>query len=155
MNFFLTTVLAGAVLTQLQQLLNTSSPLFIVNILAVNIPIVSTQLLNYVLLQTFIVLPLSVLNPVALLVGRIKQHWLSPVTERDISSSRDTVALSYGTQAPQDLLIFIIGCSYACVSPFVVPFVLAFAVMAYTCNKYLLLYCVEVPRFDTGGMVSD
>lgn len=134
-NFFLTTVLAGTILTQLDALLTTTTIATIVTLLAVNIPTVATQLLNYVILRTFIVAPLSALNVLDLSWGTIKQQLLQPVTAMDIATASKSVSLSYGENQPQDLLIFIIGCSYAVVSPVVVPFVFAFSAVAYCVNK--------------------
>ena len=148
-NFFIITVLAGAVLNEITSLIN--NPTSIVSLFGQSIPTVATQFLNYVIIQTFVSWPMSLLSGVRLIIGTLQYKLLS-VTEYERDSAHSGITLSYGEQWPQDLLIYIIGVSYAIISPVILPFVFMYHVFGCICVKYQSLYMYDTPEFETGGM---
>ncbi|KAJ3099216.1 hypothetical protein HK100_004935, partial [Physocladia obscura] len=115
----------------------------------------SSQIIAYVLIQTFAISPAQLLN-----VGPLVFTWIIRNSPWSRNSPRDTsdayfpsllTSLNYGVSYTIPAVIWVIGLTYSCIAPLILPFCACYFLIAYFVNKYILLY-IHVPKYETGGM---
>lgn len=146
-NFYLITIFAGLLLNVIKQVI--SNPSIIPTLFGESMPLVATEFLNYILINTFISLPLALLLIVPLLMGLYSRH--AAVTKRDLIKAKQPQLISYGTYMPMHLLIFIICMGYSVIQPLITLFGLLYFSMGYFIVRYNLLY-TSAAKYDAGGL---
>ncbi|KAJ3388155.1 hypothetical protein HDU84_000235 [Entophlyctis sp. JEL0112] len=143
-------------LTIWRQLLDPSTsdktPLDIVGDL---MPKSSSQIIAYVLIHAFALAPAQLLH-----VGPLCYTWMVRTSPWSHHSPRDTsdayfpsllTSLNYGMSFTVPAVIWVVGLTYSCIAPLILPFCTCYFGIAYFVNKYILLY-IHVPKYETGGM---
>ena len=107
------------------------------------------------MLQALVVLPAQLLLAGPLILTWLYRHapWSYAFTPRSVSTAyhpTNLTTLSYGITYAISLLIFVIGLTYSCIAPLILPFCALYFGIATGIFKYLLLY-VHAARFETGG----
>lgn len=115
------------------------------------IPLSSTTLTNYVVLQALVILPLELLIPFFASVATVFKRDMTP---RQIAASHSAGTLKYGVIYPIPILIFVIGLLYAPIAPLILPFVCLFFALAYYIYKYLLIEVYD-RTYGSGTVVVD
>jgi len=126
-----------------------NNPASIVMLLSESLPSQASTFLSYVMLRTFFSIPIDLLRVLPLILGSVNLKY-SAVTEfeRNQVTSPDTI--NYGTEYAMHLLIWIIGLTYAPISPYLVPFIAIFFIFGTLVARYQLLY-LFAPRYESGG----
>ncbi|KAJ3029101.1 UNVERIFIED_CONTAM: hypothetical protein HDU68_000140 [Siphonaria sp. JEL0065] len=120
-----------------------------------SMPKSSSQIIAYVLIQCFAINPAQLLQ-----IGPLIYTWLVRNSPWSRNSPRDTSdayfpsllsSLNYGVSYTIPAVIWVVGLTYSCIAPLILPFCACFFFIAYFVNKYILLY-VHVPKYETSGM---
>ncbi|KAI8608288.1 hypothetical protein BC830DRAFT_1174544 [Chytriomyces sp. MP71] len=118
-------------------------------------PKASSPIMCYVIIQAFAIAPAQLLH-----VGPLILTWLQRNSPWSRNSPRDTsdayfpsllTSLNYGISYTIPAVIWVIGLTYSCIAPLILPFCSCFFLLSYFIHKYILLY-IHVPKYETGGM---
>ncbi|KAJ3409142.1 hypothetical protein HDU80_002772 [Chytriomyces hyalinus] len=129
-----------------------SSPLDVVGDF---MPKASSPIICYVIIQTFAIAPAQLLH-----VGPLILTWIYRNSPWSRNSPRDTsdayfpsllTSLNYGISYTIPAVIWVVGLTYSCIAPLILPFCSCFFFLSYFMHKYILLY-IHVPKYETGGM---
>ena len=99
--------------------------------------------------RNFITWGLSALAYDDLLLGLILSSHLFAAAERQRENARIGLQNLYGTIFPIHLTVWIIGITYSCISPILMPFVAMYFSFGFIVTKYQSLY-MNVPKYETG-----
>ncbi|KAI9331339.1 hypothetical protein BDR26DRAFT_870344 [Obelidium mucronatum] len=131
---------------------NNRTPL---DVIGDSMPKSSSQIIAYVLIQSLAINPAQLLQ-----IGPLIFTWLVRNSPWSRNSPRDTSdayfpsllsSLNYGVSYAIPAVIWVVGLTYSCIAPLILPFCACFFFIAYFVNKYILLY-VHVPKYETSGM---
>lgn len=145
-NFFLATIIAGSLLSQLDAFID--EPASIVSLLAESVPSFSTFFINFIMLATFAQWPLQLVRAPALVIGSILQKF--SVTEYEKEQASLPPQFAYGSSYPMYLLIFLIGLAYCVIAPLISPFAFMYFFFGYMVIKAQFLYVFD-PKTENGG----
>eukprot|EP00002_Diphylleia_rotans_P001178 TRINITY_DN10651_c0_g1_i1.p1 TRINITY_DN10651_c0_g1~~TRINITY_DN10651_c0_g1_i1.p1 ORF type:complete len:737 (-),score=121.95 TRINITY_DN10651_c0_g1_i1:103-2313(-) len=146
-NVFFVTLIAGSVFDSLSDIID--EPSDILDLLGSSIPQVSSFFMVYILLQTLVSLPMSMLR-IGPLLTFYYTHSISNMTEMQKENSVRPQLISFGSVYPQLLLVLLISITYSTIAPVIIPVAFSFFAMNYFVYAYQLIFCV-VSRCDTGG----
>eukprot|EP00121_Abeoforma_whisleri_P011295 Awhi_evm1s10417 len=150
-NVFLVSTFAGTILTSIQQI--TSGELGfddVLTILGESLPKVATFFINYVMLLAFGGFFLQLSGIVPIIVQWIKLKFLAK-TPRERRDAKLPKPAKYEKLYPEMLLVFVLVCTYCCISPIIIIFALSYFCIGAMVMKYQLLY-VNVSLFESGGL---
>lgn len=145
-NCFLVLTISGSILKSLKQML--ASPVNVAVFLGRSLPDVSMFFMSFIIFQTLTTFPMRLLSVPYLIQGTFVKLWErkpSRALLRSLASECD-----YGSEYPTLLLVFVIGFTYACISPIVAPACLLFFFVAGIFKRYQFVY-MFAPVFQTGG----
>ncbi|KAI9146505.1 hypothetical protein BKA69DRAFT_1045074 [Paraphysoderma sedebokerense] len=148
-NVLLVFTVAGTIFQSVSAIIK--SPTEIVDILASSLPQVGPFFVNYMILHSLGVLPLSFLRLGEIIVINFKRRILcrTPRYYADIMTPPD---LQFSRIAPIVVLLFVIGLTYSNITPLILPFTLLYFIMSYFYHKYCFLY-VFVQKYETTGWI--
>eukprot|EP00054_Salpingoeca_dolichothecata_P014176 m.79523 g.79523 ORF g.79523 m.79523 type:complete len:798 (+) comp20860_c0_seq3:205-2598(+) len=143
-NVFFVSIIAGSLFEDTSAI--TDDP---VGLLGNSIPKTGIFFTNYVMIQSMIGFPIQMLQLGTLIVSWIKHKFLCK-TKREFDLALAPKPFQYFKLAPRHLLVFLIGLTYAVISPIILPFLVIFFGSGYITYRYSLLY-VHMPLFESGG----
>eukprot|EP00698_Gefionella_okellyi_P019298 TRINITY_DN589_c0_g2_i1.p1 TRINITY_DN589_c0_g2~~TRINITY_DN589_c0_g2_i1.p1 ORF type:complete len:737 (-),score=128.55 TRINITY_DN589_c0_g2_i1:557-2767(-) len=144
-NVFFTAIVASSILNALQAIFE--DPQNLISLLGVSVPNTGIFFTTYVMLQACLS-PLDLLQVGKLLTGCIGRRRAKTDWERSHASAPEPY--NYGLWLPYQLLVFVIGITYAVIAPIVLPFVVLFYAAYIVVLRQRSLY-VFTQRFETGG----
>lgn len=147
-NVFFVSLIAGTVFTAINDL--ASSPESVLTLLGEAVPRTGVFFTNYVMLRAFSLYPGNLARVFDLLLYKIRMKWFSR-TPAARAAAAEADAFEYHSSLPTDLLIILIGLTYATVAPLMLPFTVAYFGNAFIVNRYNMLY-VHSRKFETGGL---
>lgn len=99
--------------------------------------------MNLIMLAALSIQPIELLRIVPLILTKLKRRFLAASVWDHLQAMTDGVRLHEMYAFP--LLVFLIMCTYATLSPFVLVFSATYFAMAYVVNLNQLLYVYNVP----------
>lgn len=75
----------------------------------------------------------------------------TPRQYSDAYSPTTLTSINYGISYSVPMLLFVVGLTYAPISPLIIPFCALFFHLAHFIYKYLLLF-VHIPQYESGGI---
>lgn len=145
-NCFLVLTISGSIVGSVKALL--SSPMSAVTILGQALPGVSMFFMSFVLFQALTYFPMQLLAVGPLFQGLFMRWWNSNKDDAFLRSL--AVECDYGSEYPTLLLVFVVGFTYACISPIVAPACLLYFLLGGVVKRYQTVY-MFVNKFETGG----
>uniref|UniRef100_A0ACD5TGS2 Uncharacterized protein n=1 Tax=Avena sativa TaxID=4498 RepID=A0ACD5TGS2_AVESA len=136
-NVFLTSIIAGSALEQLQSYLHQSAN-EIPRTIGVAIPMKATFFITYVMVDGWAGVAGEILRLKPLVIFHLKNFFLVK-TEKDREEAMDPGSIGFDSNEPQIQLYFLLGLVYAVVTPFLLPFILIFFVLAYVVYRHQII----------------
>lgn len=146
-NIFFVSIIGGSAFNSLKQVVD--DPRTLVPVLGVALPKTGTFFTSYVMLQSLTIFPLLLLQVWPVIWTKFKKTFLC-ITPREFEEADQPSSYNYAEYIPGNLLIILVGITYATVSPVILPFVTFYFAMGLATHRYMLYY-VYVPKFETGG----
>jgi len=148
-DYFLVYTFAGSVAAKMSLLKHyAETPADIINLFATTLPAQSTFFMNLIMLAALSIQPLLLLRVVALVVTKLKRHFLASSIYDHLQAMTEDVGFHQLYAFP--MLVFLAMCAYATLAPFLLVFVIAYYGIGYVVNLNQLVYIYNVP-FHTGG----
>ncbi|KAG9047641.1 hypothetical protein FS837_001834 [Tulasnella sp. UAMH 9824] len=105
--------------------------------------------LNYVVLQSFGIMPLQLLN-VGVVLPKLFYRMFLVRTPRDFAELNAPPMVNYGAVYPQAILVFVITILYSVIQPLILVFGAIYFGVAYVVYKYKLLFVFYKPYESRG-----
>ena len=151
-NSFLTMLVAGSLLSLVSEFKHyISNPGDLVQMLATSIPPQANFFINYVMISSFTVHTMSLWRPVDVVIYWIKRKYFAK-TSRERKELNKPLEYPFNVYYAQTLLIFLIVISYSTISPLILPFGLAYFMLAYLSTRYNLIYVYQ-QTYEGGGLL--
>eukprot|EP00048_Salpingoeca_helianthica_P000283 m.40568 g.40568 ORF g.40568 m.40568 type:complete len:766 (-) comp10358_c0_seq2:92-2389(-) len=147
-NVFFVSLIAGTVFSALGDLVE--SPESILTLLGEAIPRTGVFFTNYVMLRAFSLHPGNLARLFDVALFKIRTKWFAR-TPAERAEAWSPGPFEYESHVPTDMLMVLIGLTYATVAPAMLPFSLAYFATAFTVNRYNMLY-VHKRKFETGAV---
>jgi hypothetical protein len=144
-NVFLTSIIAGSALEQLQSYLHQSANQ-IPRTIGVAIPMKATFFITYVMVDGWAGVAGEILRLKPLVIFHLKNFFLVK-TEKDREEAMDPGSIGFDSNEPQIQLYFLLGLVYAVVTPFLLPFILIFFVLAYLVYRHQVRFTGTIILF--------
>jgi len=149
-NVFFVTLIATSVFGVIGQFADlVKSPGDVFNLLATSLPRQSNFFINYVMVASWISYGLFMWRPVDILLGMLKKKFLAK-SKRDFRVIDAPLNFYHPNQIARELIVFVIITVYSTISPLILPFGLAYFLLAFITTKYNLMYVYEA-RWESGG----
>eukprot|EP01038_Epipyxis_sp_PR26KG_P009590 gene9590-12916_t len=155
-NVFLVTTIAGSVIDCLKEILDEPSSAF--SLLGTSLPKMGGFFTNYILVKAFTGLGIELIRLPALTIALLKRVFTPNITPRDrrkaffesIRNFHIPGWFPYSKIYAQDMLLFIVCATYACIAPLILVAGLFYFSVAELVYKHQMLFVYE-PIFETGG----
>lgn len=147
-NVFLASIVAGSLISVLDEIIR--SPGKTIDLLSESLPEYSTFFMSYLMLNTLSGFPMELLSLGKVIGGTLKLRVLA-TTPSEIAAVKSPEPLELGWHLSYDILVPILGFTYAAISPLILIFVVLYFSVAWTCTAFQLIYVREV-HFDGGGL---
>ncbi|KAE8670561.1 Protein OSCA1 [Hibiscus syriacus] len=136
-NVFLTSVVAGSAMEQLNTFIKQSAN-DIPRIIGVAVPLRATFFITYIMVDGWAGVAGEILMLKPLIIYHLKNFFLVK-TEKDREEAMDPGSLGFNTGEPQIQLYFLLGMVYAAVTPILLPFIVIFFGLAYVVFRHQII----------------
>ncbi|XP_051142183.1 CSC1-like protein At4g02900 [Andrographis paniculata] len=136
-NVFLGSIITGAAFEQLHKFLN-QSPSEIPKTVGVAIPMKATFFITYIMVDGWAGIAAEIIRIVPLIIFHLKNAFLVK-TEKDREEAMDPGSITFATNEPRIQLYFLLGLVYACITPFILPFIIVFFAFAYVVFRHQII----------------
>ena len=156
-NVFLVTTIAGSVIDCVEDIYLAPSSAF--ELLGTSLPKMGGYFTNYIIMKAFIGLGMEIMRFPALCSAIVKMAFTSNLTPRDrkaqplfgsIRATHNPGWLPFSKIYAQDVLLFVLCATYACISPLILAAGLCYFGGASYVYKHQMLFVYE-PIYETGG----
>jgi hypothetical protein len=147
-NVFLVSILSGGTISVIRKLLDSSGSQ-ILTILGEALPAQSAFFINYILTYTLFTFPMNLMRVGPFIISRLKS--IKFRSKEECKKAAQTTSFKYELLCGIQLLVFVIGFTYAPIAPFILPWAILFYAVTWLLCKYLLIY-VYNPAYDSGGL---
>lgn len=147
-NVFLVSILSGGTITIMKRVLHSTGSQ-ILELLGEALPAQSSFFINYILTYALFTYPMNMLRPGAFIMSKIKK--MKARSRAECRKAERPQEFKYELLCGIQLLMFVIGFTYAPIAPFVLPWTVLFYLITWLFGKYLLIY-VYNPEYDSGGL---
>ncbi|XP_008803557.2 calcium permeable stress-gated cation channel 1-like [Phoenix dactylifera] len=136
-NVFLGSIIAGTAFQQLHTFIHQSAN-EIPKTIGVSIPMKATFFISYIMVDGWAGIAGEILRLKPLIIYHLKNFFLVK-TEKDREQAMDPGSIEFGSSEPQIQLYFLLGLVYAVVTPFLLPFIIVFFVLAYAVFRHQII----------------
>ncbi|WOK98025.1 calcium permeable stress-gated cation channel 1-like [Canna indica] len=147
-NVFLGSIITGTAFEQLNTFLHQSAT-EIPKTIGVSIPQKATFFITYVMVDGWAGIAGEILRLKPLIVYHLKNLFLVK-TEKDREEAMDPGSIDFASSEPKIQLYFLLGLVYAVVTPFLLPFIIVFFVLAYVVFRHQIIN-VYNQKYESGA----
>lgn len=148
-NFYLFTIVSESVVSTTFEMI--SSPGLFFTYLGDGLTSFSVYFIEYIFLATVVLFPWRLLRAWPLVRGWfMKRFYVSSM--HDLHKAEEPGCLRYGNDVPMYLLIFMVGITYATISPLCLPVCVLFFTVGLFVIRYHLIFVLH-PLYENGGCI--
>ncbi|KAJ6811092.1 calcium permeable stress-gated cation channel 1-like [Iris pallida] len=136
-NVFLGSIITGTAFEQLHTFIHQSAN-DIPKTIGVGIPMKATFFITFIMVDGWAGIAGEILRLKPLIMYHLKNFFLVK-TEKDREEAMDPGSIGFDSAEPQIQLYFLLGLVYAVVTPFLLPFIIVFFVLAYVVFRHQII----------------